>query len=222
MTIYDNGNRNHDDNEYMKGSGMMQPLTMKNAYLYFDQMVKDNDRAKKIQRRQPATAKKKARATVTTSNEYYNLQRNTYELLCINRYNESMHNLKNNLQYSGNKYTNNEVVCMMIESGSDSTAFIRHSVCESYANENTYNLLQVIEQNKLFNKYTKLLRLFLKTYESYYYHMNTAMVYVAMYVLITNNVLKNCMCDDCMEVNDTSNEQPATATVAAGNNESEV
>jgi uncharacterized FlaG/YvyC family protein len=205
----------------MKGSGMMQSLTMKNAYLYFDQMVRDNDRAKKIQRRQPATTK--GRATMTTSNEYYNLQRNTYELLCIQRYNESMHNLKNNLQYSANKYTNNEVVCMMIETANDSTAFIRHSVCESYANENTYNLLQVLEQNNLFNKYTKLLRLFLKTYESYYYHMNTAMVYVAMYVLITNKVLKNCMCDDCMEVNDTSNEQPATtATVAADYNESEI
>ena len=41
MTIYDNGNRSDNDNDYMKGSNMelTQPLTQKNAYMYFDATI---------------------------------------------------------------------------------------------------------------------------------------------------------------------------------------
>jgi hypothetical protein len=152
------------------------------------------------------------------------LQNAIFNHLCIRQYNDGIQNVINNLKYSGNfdKYHNDKKTFMYIESGIENTQFIYHSMCVGFMLEHTYSLLQLMSKS-VFEKYKKYLHLILVNENSYYYHIETANIYAIMYTLITEKILINCVCNDCMEVNDTSNDDlPATATVAAGNNESEI
>lgn len=157
------------------------------------------------------------------------LQNDIFSNLCIQQYRDGMQNAINNMMYSGNfnKYHDDKKTIMLLESGIEQTQFIYHSVCVGFMMEHTYTLLQSMNRS-VFEQYKKILHLILINDDSYYYHIETANIYAIMYILITNNILNTCMCDDCASNRDGNdgNEQPipatATATVAAGNNESDV
>ena len=157
------------------------------------------------------------------------LQNAIFDNLCILQYNDGMQNVINNMKYSGNFDTihNDKKTFMLIESGIENTAFVRHSVCVGFMLEHTYTLLQCMNRS-VFEKYKKYFHLILINEDIYYYHIETCNIYAIMYTLITEKILLTCMCDDCTsnDGND-GNEQhnddlPATATVAADNNESDV
>ena len=173
-------------------------------------------------------------ATINNNNGIdQHLQNDIFNNLCILQYNDGMQNAINNLTYSGkiNSYHNDKKTFLLIESGIENTAFVRHSVCVDFMLEHTYTLLQLMDKST-FNKYKKNLHLILVYDETYYYHIETANIYAIMYTLITEKILHTCLCDDCTSNDDNDdndgndgNEQPATsntATVAAGNNESDV
>jgi hypothetical protein len=145
-----------------------------------------------------------------TINEYEKneLYRDIFEHLCIASYNESMQNQCHEYQSLDYKTT----ICNRIANGIDSTGFIYHSVCDAFMVANTYKLFQLIENKNLWNTYKNTLKLLLKKHDFYYYHMNTAQLYSAMYVLITNNVLKECKCTNCNdgESNDGESNDGAT------------
>ena len=135
--------------------------------------------------------------------ELQQLHSDIYEHLCIKCYTESVQNLSQN-------HYKNHVINRLI-SGIDSTGFVYHSVCDSFMNANTYKIFQLIEKNNKWCAYKLTLKTLLEHDDSYYYHMNTAQLYCALYVLIVNDILNYCKCIDCMYVNLNNTESTESA-----------
>ena len=136
-------------------------------------------------------------------NEFHQLKEDIFKHLCIIQYTESMQNL------SQNQYEHH--VLNRVMSGIDSTGYVYHSVCDAFMNANTYKIFQLLEQNNGFNDYKILLNTLLERDEVYHYHMHTAQLYCALYVLIVNGILDYCNCIDCMYKYQSIREREHTA-----------
>jgi hypothetical protein len=136
-------------------------------------------------------------------NELHQLKTDIFEHLCIIQYNESMKNL------SQNQYEHH--VLNRVMSGIDSTGYVYHSVCDAFMNANTYKIFQLLEKNDGFDNYKIILSTLLEHDDTYHYHMNTAQLYCALYILIVNGILDYCNCIDCMYKYQTIREREHTA-----------